>query len=287
MIVGGLVLLGAFDVTLQYLRSYALNHTTSRIDVELGARLFDHLLRLPLSYFETRPTGQTVARIRELETIRSFLTGQGLSSIIDLLFAVIFISVLFVYSPLLATIVLASIPIYVAIAVVVRPILRQRKTSVSIVVRRIGSLRSNLLLACRRSNRARNRTHLEQRVGREAASDVRTSFKAVTLSNLGQNAIQYVGKATTALVILFGARAVMNGEMSIGALVAFTMIMNRPPRPYCGCRNSGRISSRFTFQLIGLAIFQEPPSKPCQGVRQFAPARGSISVQRSEFPRST
>ena len=126
MIVGGLVLLGAFDVTLQYLRSYALNHTTSRIDVELGARLFDHLLRLPLSYFETRPTGQTVARIRELETIRSFLTGQGLSSIIDSLFAVIFISVLFVYSPLLATIVLASIPIYVAIAVVVRPILRQR-----------------------------------------------------------------------------------------------------------------------------------------------------------------
>ena len=95
---------------------YALNHTTCRIDVELGARLFDHLLKLPLAYFETRPAGQTVARVRELETVRAFLTGQGLSSIIDLLFAVIFVSVLFIYSPCLTLIVLACTPFYILIA---------------------------------------------------------------------------------------------------------------------------------------------------------------------------
>jgi ATP-binding cassette, subfamily B, bacterial HlyB/CyaB len=72
----GLLAAGLFDVALQYLRAYALNHTTSRIDVELGSRLMDHLLRLPLAYFEMRPAGQTVARMRELETLRSFLTGQ-------------------------------------------------------------------------------------------------------------------------------------------------------------------------------------------------------------------
>ena len=83
VVVVGLFLIGLFDVILQYLRSYALNHTTSRVDVELGSRLFDHLLRLPLSYFETRAAGQTVARMRELETVRAFLTGQGLSSAID------------------------------------------------------------------------------------------------------------------------------------------------------------------------------------------------------------
>ena len=86
VLVIGLVTLGLFETILQYLRSYTLNHTTNRMDVELGRRLFHHLFHLPLSYFETRPAGQTVARVRELETIRSFLTGQGLTSVLDLVF---------------------------------------------------------------------------------------------------------------------------------------------------------------------------------------------------------
>ena len=86
VLVAGIAIIGLFDVALQYLRTYALSHTTNRIDVELGQRLFRHLLRLPLGYFETRPAGQTVARVRELETIRAFLTGQGLFSAIDLVF---------------------------------------------------------------------------------------------------------------------------------------------------------------------------------------------------------
>jgi ATP-binding cassette, subfamily B, bacterial HlyB/CyaB len=124
VLVVGVVLVGLFDVVLQYLRAYALSHTTNRIDVELGQRLFQHLLRLPLSYFESRPAGQTVARVRELESIRQFLTGQGLFSAIDLFFALVFIAVLFVYSWKLTLIVIASIPFYLAIAAALRPPLR-------------------------------------------------------------------------------------------------------------------------------------------------------------------
>lgn len=284
VIVGGLVLLGAFDVTLQYLRSYALNHTTSRIDVELGARLFDHLLRLPLSYFETRPTGQTVARIRELETIRSFLTGQGLSSIIDSLFAVIFISVLFCYSPLLATIVLASIPFYVAIAVVVRPILRQR------IDERFncGAASQQFLVESIVGMQTLKAASIEPTLGNEweekLASYVRTSFKAVTLSNLGQNGIQYVGKVTTAFVILFGARAVMNGEMSIGALVAFTMIMNQAIAPIL------RLSQLWQdFQQVHISvdrlgdILRSPVENKPQACASLAPLRGTIKFSDVSF----
>jgi subfamily B ATP-binding cassette protein HlyB/CyaB len=121
VLVGGLVVIGLFDVALQYLRTYALSHTTNRIDVELGQRLFAHLLRLPIAYFETRSTGQTVARVRELETIRSFLTGQALFSAIDLVFAFVFVGVLFAYSWSLTLIVLAGIPVYVLIGFSVRP----------------------------------------------------------------------------------------------------------------------------------------------------------------------
>jgi subfamily B ATP-binding cassette protein HlyB/CyaB len=115
-----------FDALMQFLRTYTLSHTSSRIDVELGSRLFDHVLRLPLAYFESRPTGQTVARLRELETIRAFLTGQGLSSAIDLIFTVILVAILFVYSVMLAVIALLAIPAYVLIASLLRPLLRAK-----------------------------------------------------------------------------------------------------------------------------------------------------------------
>ena len=74
VLVFGLVAISIFEILLGGLRAYVLAHTTNRIDVELGSRLFDHLMRLPLGYFETRAAGQTVARMRELETIRAFLT---------------------------------------------------------------------------------------------------------------------------------------------------------------------------------------------------------------------
>ena len=116
VLVLGMVTLGLFEAMLQFLRAYTLSHTTNRIDVELGRRLFHHLFRLPLAYFETRAAGQTVARMRELETIRSFLTGQGLTSLLDLVFTLVFIGVMFIYSVKLTLVVLISIPVYVLIA---------------------------------------------------------------------------------------------------------------------------------------------------------------------------
>ena len=122
----GMVTLGLFETILQFLRTYTLSHTTNRIDVELGRRLFHHLFRLPLSYFETRAAGQTVARVRELETIRSFLTGQGLTSLLDLVFTLVFFVVMFIYSPKLTLVVLGSIPFYIVIAALIRPALREK-----------------------------------------------------------------------------------------------------------------------------------------------------------------
>ncbi|MCZ8256978.1 MAG: ABC transporter transmembrane domain-containing protein, partial [Polaromonas sp.] len=87
-----------FEVVLGALRHYLLSHTTHRVDVELGAKLFRHLLHLPLPYFEARRSGDTVARMRELENARNFMTGAALTSWLDLLFAVVFLGVMFYYS---------------------------------------------------------------------------------------------------------------------------------------------------------------------------------------------
>lgn len=76
----GLLAVSTWDVALSGLRQWLLSHTTSRVDAELGSALFRHLLTLPLAYFETRRVGDTVARVREHDQVREFLTGPTLST---------------------------------------------------------------------------------------------------------------------------------------------------------------------------------------------------------------
>ena len=231
VLVAGLMVVGLFDALLQFLRTYALAHTSNRIDVELGRRLFRHLMRLPIGYFETRAAGQTVARVRELETVRQFLTGQALFSGLDLVFAAVFIAVMFTYSVTLTLIVIATIPVYVIIGVVVRPILRERikdkfdrgAVSQQFLVESIVGMPTVKASAVEPMMQAQ----WEERL----AAYVATSFSATMLATGGQNAIQYAAKLTSALTLLFGAYGVMNGDLTVGALVAFTMIAGQAVQP--------------------------------------------------------
>ena len=122
----GLIVVSIFEVLLGGLRTYVFSHTSNRVDVELGSRLYRHLLSLPMSYFGARRVGDSVARVRELESIRNFITGSALTLVIDLLFTVVFLAVMYTYSPLLTYIVLGSIPPYVLLSVFVTPVLRAR-----------------------------------------------------------------------------------------------------------------------------------------------------------------
>jgi ATP-binding cassette, subfamily B, bacterial HlyB/CyaB len=284
VIISAMVALGLFDVALQYLRAYALNHTTSRIDVELGARLFDHLTRLPIAYFETRAAGQTVARVRELETIRAFLTGQGLSSAIDVLFTGVFIAVLFVYSKVLTFVVLASIPFYLLIATLIRPVLRQRinekfergAASQQFLVESIVGIQTIKAAAVE----PMLRVQWEEKL----AAYVRTSFQAVMLGTLGQNSIQYVSKMTSAAVLYLGALAVIDGEMTVGGLVAFNMIMGQTTMPIL------RLSQLWQeFQQVQISverlgdILNAPPESQQINYASLPPARGAIKLSEVTF----
>ena len=121
-----LICIGIFETLLGGLRTYTFSHTTTRVDVELGASLFKHLIHLPLSYFGVRRVGDTVARVHELENIRNFLTGSTLTLIIDFFFTIIFFTVMFFYSKTLTLLVLLSIPFYVVLSLFFTPILRAR-----------------------------------------------------------------------------------------------------------------------------------------------------------------
>ncbi len=284
VLVTGVVVVGLFDVVLQYLRTYALTHATNRIDVELGQRVFTHLMRLPLSYFETRAAGQTVARVRELENIRAFLTGQALFSALDFLFTFVFFIVLFAYSSFLAFIVLATIPVYVVIGVVIRPILATQieekfnrgAQSQQFLIESVIGMHTIKAAAVEPIMRA----EWEEKL----AAYVKTSFGVTLLGAGGQNVIQYVSRLTTALLMLFGAKAVIDGDLSVGALVAFNMIAAQVAQPVL------RLSQLFQdFQQVQVSIdrlgdlLNAPVEMVTQQRATLPPPAGDIAFEGVTF----
>ncbi|MBM3607084.1 MAG: type I secretion system permease/ATPase [Alphaproteobacteria bacterium] len=288
VIVAGLVLIGLFDVILQYLRTYALAHTTNRIDVELGQRLFHHLLRLPLGYFETRAAGQTVARMRELENIRSFLTGQGLFSALDLFFTFVFIAVLFIYSWKLTLIVIFSIPVYLAIAFLVRPHLRNAIEEKFTRGAQSQQFLVETVVGVQTIKAAAVEPAMQVQWEERLAAYVRTAFQATMVSALGQNAIQYVNKLTTALLLLFGAKAVLDNELSVGELIAFNMIANQVTQPILRLSQLWQDFQQVQVSVERLGDILNAPQEPRPAVNlTLPPPRGAIEFRNVVFRYST
>jgi ATP-binding cassette, subfamily B, bacterial HlyB/CyaB len=284
VMIAGIVLIGLFDVILQYLRAYALSHTTNRIDVELGRRLFHHLLRLPLQYFETRPAGQTVARVRELENIRQFLTGQGLFSALDLVFTFVFFAVLLVYSWKLTLIIMASVPVYIVIATLLRSPLREvlnekfnrGAESQQFLVEAVVGIHTVKASAVE--------PVMQSQWEEKLAAYVRKSFLATMIAAGGQNAIQYVNRVTTALILLFGAWAVMDGDLSVGELIAFNMIAGQTVQPILRLSQLWQDFQQVqvSVERLGDVLNTAPEYRP-QAAVSLPPPRGLIELKNVVF----
>lgn len=284
VLIVGMITIGLFESILTYLRSYVLNHTTNRMDVELGRRLFFHLFRLPIAYFETRPTGQTVARVRELETIRNFLTGQGLTSLLDLFFTLVFLAVLFLYSTTLTLIVIATIPVYILIASLIRPILREQIREKFNRGAQSQQFLVESIVGAQTLKASSVEPMMQVQWEERLAAYVKTSFSATMLGTLGQNLIQYVTKLTTALILLFGAQAVINGTMTIGELIAFNMISSQLIQPVLRLSQlwqdfqQVQVSVERLGDILNSPVEPVPPNLPTLG-----PLKGAIELRGVTF----
>lgn len=227
----GLVAIALFEVVLGALRTHLFSHTTNRIDVELGARLFRHLLALPIGYFQARRVGDSVARVRELENIRNFLTSSGLTLVIDLFFTLVFIAALFFYSPLLTWIVLASLPVYVAISAGVTPLFRRYlddkfargAENQAFLVESVTAVETLKAMAIE--------PQMQQRWEEQLAAYVAASFRVLNLGNIASQAVQFISKLVTAAILYVGAKLVIAGDLSVGELVAFNLLAGRVSGP--------------------------------------------------------
>lgn len=227
----GLVTISVFEVVLGGLRTYLFSHTTNRIDVELGARLFRHLTALPLAYFAARRVGDSVARVRELESIRNFLTGSTVTVVIDLLFTTVFLAVMFYYSPVLSMIVAGAIPGYILLSLLITPVLRARLNE---KFRRGAENQAFLVEAVTGVETVKSMAvepQLQHRWEQQLAGYVSASFKAQNLGNIASQTAQFINKITVVFILWIGARLVIEGDLSVGQLVAFNMLAGRVSGP--------------------------------------------------------
>jgi ATP-binding cassette, subfamily B, bacterial HlyB/CyaB len=220
----GMIAMALFDAILGGLRTYLFSHTTNRIDVSLGAQLFRHVLALPLAYFEARRVGDTVARVRELEHIRQFLTSHSVTVVLDVFFTVVFLAVMWFYSPILTLVVMGSLPLYALLSIAITPAIRARlhekfnrgADNQSFLVEAISGIQTVKAMAVE--------PPLLRKWEEQLAGYVRASFRATSLMTVAGQTGTLIQKITTIAVLWLGAYRVIEGDLTIGQLIAFTML---------------------------------------------------------------
>ena len=267
----GLLVVSLFEVVLNGLRTYVFSHTTSRIDVTLGADLFRHLLRLPMSYFEVRQVGNLVARVRELDTIRQFITGSALTLVIDLLFTIVFFAVMYFYSPLLTYVVLGTIPFYTVLAILVTPVLRARlhekfnrgSENQAFLVESINGIETLKAGAVEPQS--------QRRWEEQIAAYVKASFRAMNLGNIANQCASFINKVTIVLILWIGARLVIDGGLTVGQLVAFNMLAARISGPILRL-----VQLWQDFQQAGISVQRLGDILNAQPEPAYSPGRASL-----------
>jgi subfamily B ATP-binding cassette protein HlyB/CyaB len=269
----GIFAINVFEWILSFLRSYIFSHTTNRIDVILGTKLFRHLLALPLPFFEIRRVGEVIARVRELETIRSFITGTALTVVLDLIFSLVFVAVMFYYSVKLSLVTLAAVPFFALLSIIITPILRARlkykfecnAESQSYMVEAVTGIQTVKSLAVE--------PQLNMRWEGLLANYVRASFKSGILATFGSGTIQFIQKTSTLAILWFGAHEVMTGHMSVGQLIAFQMLSGRVAEPVLRLASLWQDFQQVRISLERLGDVLDYPPEP-----DMSPGRTTLGV---------
>ncbi|MET3825512.1 subfamily B ATP-binding cassette protein HlyB/CyaB [Sphingomonas sp. PvP055] len=280
----GFVAVSVWETMFGWIRSRVYAETSQKIDVELGARLFRHLLALPLSYFEKRRVGDTVTRVRQLETIREFLTTASLSVLVDPLFVCVFLAAMLVYSPPLFGIVVVSLVGYVAVSVMVTGTLRQRieekfergAASNALLVESVSGIQTVKAAAVE--------PQWQDRWERQLAATSAASLRVTNVGSTGSQAVELISKLTFAAILFFGAKSVMGGTLTLGGLVAFNMFAQRVSGPVIRLAQLWQDFQQVRISVARLGDILNHPVEPQATSRVTLPAmKGGITFEAVRF----
>jgi ATP-binding cassette subfamily B protein len=284
----GVLLLGVaiFEAILTALRTYLFVDTTNRIDMALGSEIIDHLLRLPLRYFERRPVGELATRINELENIRQFLTGTALTVVLDAVFSVIYIVVMFIYSWVLTLVTLAVIPVFILLTVIVSPIVRQQLRTKAERQAETQSylveVLSGISTVKAQNIELRSRWKWQDRYGRYVSE----GFKNVLTSTAAGSASSFLNKLSALLVLWVGAYLVLDQKLTLGQLIAFRIISGYVTGPLLRLAQIWQNFQSTALSLERLSDIVDSPQEADETDRHnitLPPVQGAVKYENVSF----
>jgi ATP-binding cassette subfamily B protein len=284
----GILLLGVaiFEAILTTLRTYLFVDTTNRIDMALGSEIIDHLLRLPLRYYERRPVGELATRINELENIRQFLTGTALTVVLDAVFSVVYIVVMFIYSWLLTLVTLAVIPLFILLTIFVSPKVRrelrtkaerQAETQSYLV-----EVLSGISTVKAQNIELRARWKWQERYGRYVSE----GFKTVVTSTWASSASNFLNKLSALLVLWVGAYLVLDQKLTLGQLIAFRIISGYVTSPLLRLAQIWQNFQSTGLSLERLSDIVDSPQEADEADRHNIPlpqVQGTVKYENVSF----
>ena len=284
VLVFGFIAVSVWETAFGWLRTRLYSETSQKIDVELGTKLFRHMLGLPLAYFEARRVGDTVTRVRQLETIREFLTNASLSILVDPLFTVVFLVAMWFYSTTLFWVVALTLPAYVIVSLMVTKPLRARldekfergAANNALLVESVSGMQTVKASAVE--------PQWQDRWERQLAGYSAASQRVINIGNSGSQAVQLISKLSLGAILYFGAKEVIAGNLTVGGLVAFNMFAQRVSGPVI------RMAQLWQdFQQVGISIERlgdvlNTPVEPGAGSRTALPAlKGHVRFEGVKF----
>ncbi len=277
-----LVIIAIFEALLNNIRTNLFANTTNRIDIALGTEVIDHLLRLPLRYFEKRPVGELSTRINELENIRQFLTGTALTVVLDAVFSIVYIVVMLYYSPMLTAVALATVPLFAALTLVVTPIIRrQQRTSAEHNAKTqsyLVEVVSGIQTVKAQNLELRSRWQWQKLYTRYIAA----GFKTIATSTAAGSISNFLNQLSSLLLLWVGASLVLQNQITLGQLVAFRIIAGYTTSPLLRLIQLWQNFQATALSLERLSDILDTPQEADERDRQNIPMpaiRGAVKYE--------
>ncbi|WP_252090980.1 type I secretion system permease/ATPase [Pseudomonas sp. MWU13-3659] len=279
-----LAALALFEPLYGLLRGGLFSNLAGKVNTELTARLYRHLLQLPMDYFRQRASGEIVARVAQLQPVRQFLTGSALTLLLDLVFCGLFLALMFAYSPQLCAVMALSLLLYLAYWWAVGPLLRRRVLREFEVDASNTGYLTEVVAGIETVKAGAHEQVFEQRWQRQLAVQVKAAFAARCVGIWAGQGVALIHKLSMVLLLWFGVRQVMDGELSPGALVAFNMLAARVTEPVL---RLAQIWQDFQHTRVALErmgdILGRPGEQGQGGLASMPMTRGRISLQGVGF----
>jgi len=273
-----------FEAVIGFLRGYLTSHTANRIDVILSSSLFSHLVYLPIHYFKARRVGDTIARARELDSIRQFLTGSAMTLLLDVVFTLAFLGVITYYSVTLALVVMATIPLYFLMAWLITPVFKTKLDEKFKLSADNQAYMVETITGIETLKATATEPRFTKQWDEKFARFAHASFEVSHLSNLYSQATSFVSKLAILGILWFGAHEVMANALTIGGLIAVNILAGRISGPVL---RMAQMWSEFQQVRVGIervADILDVPDERATGQKMRLPAlNGEIALEQVVF----